>query len=130
MLPAELDERQLELPQGVGLYEVQGPLFFGAAERAVHALHASHGDSYRVLVLHLGRVPVIDVTGLVALDNAIAALVRQGKQVVIAGPLPRPDRVFERSRLLERHVGLSFASTLPEALTAAARLLAEEETAP
>lgn len=130
MLPAELDERQLELPQGVGLYEVQGPLFFGAAERAGHALHASHGDSYRVLVLHLGRVPVIDVTGLVALDNAIAALVRQGKQVVIAGPLPRPDRVFERSRLLERHVGLSFASTLPEALTAAARLLAEEETAP
>lgn len=63
--------------------------FFGAAQNAMGALHAAHGDGYSVLVLSLGHVPVIDATGLVALDNAIATLVRQGKEVVLAGPLPK-----------------------------------------
>ncbi len=120
VLQSDLDERDLTVPAGVGLYEIQGPLFFGAAEKAIGAIHASHGDSFRVVVLHLGRVPVIDATGLVALDNAVAAIVRQRKRVIIAGPLPRPDRIFERARLQDRHEGLSFAPSLAAALQLAA----------
>ena len=51
------------LPPGVGYYEVNGPLFFGAAESAMEALHASRGDTFDVLVLDLSRAPVIDATG-------------------------------------------------------------------
>src|SRR5262249_54267817 len=55
------------LPTGVILYEIDGPLFFGAAQSPMSALQASRADNFRVLVLNLGRVPVIDATGLAAL---------------------------------------------------------------
>ncbi len=111
------------VPDGVGLYEIDGPLFFGAAQNAMGALHAAHGDSYAVLVLNLGRVPVIDGTGLVAIDNAIATLRRQKKEVVIAGPLPKPRSIFEKARLEDRHDGLSFAPDLEAAFALAKRIV-------
>jgi SulP family sulfate permease len=106
----------LALPSRVALYEVNGPLFFGAAQRAMEAIHGASSDSYEVMILHLGKVPVIDGTGLVALDNAIGGLMRRKKKVVIAGPLPRPRSVFDRARLEHKHPGLVFSESLAAAI--------------
>jgi SulP family sulfate permease len=113
------------LPAGVGYYEVNGPLFFGAAESAMEALHASRGDTFDVLVLHLGRAPVIDATGFAALESAIASLIRRKKGVVLAGPLPRPQRVFEKAKLHAKHSALKVADDLEGALRVAAELVTE-----
>ncbi len=112
------------LPEGVALYRVDGPLFFGAAESAMEALHASHSDAFRVMILDLSRVPVIDTTGFTALDDAIGSLTRHGKHVVLAGPLPRPQAIFDNARFHERHRGVEVAPDLEHALTAARTLLA------
>jgi SulP family sulfate permease len=112
------------LPDGVALYRVDGPLFFGAAESAMEALHASHSDAFRVMVLDLSRVPVIDTTGFTALDDAIGSLTRHGKRVVLAGPLPRPQAIFDNARFHERHRGVEVAPDLEHALAAARTLLA------
>src|SRR5947207_12588899 len=76
-----VDERhphlKLKLPREVVLYEVNGPLFFGAAESAMDALKAI-GQRPKVLILYLGAVPAIDVTGLVALESALSRLRQQG----------------------------------------------------
>ena len=96
MLESEGESGDIKLPAKVGLYEIDGPLFFGAAQNAMGAIHAARGDRFEVMVLHLGKVPVIDATGLVALDNAIGTLTRAKKQVVLAGPLPRPRRSSRR----------------------------------
>ena len=85
----------------------------------MEALHASHADTFRVMVLDLSRVPVIDTTGFAALDDAIASLTRRHKQVVIAGPLPRPHAIFENARFHERHPGGRVAGDLDEALAIA-----------
>jgi SulP family sulfate permease len=119
------DETRPRLPDGVGLYQINGPLFFGAAEQAMEALHASHSDTFRVMVLDLGRVPAIDTTGYAALDDALASLVRHGKQVVLAGPLPHPRTIFENARFHERHRGVHLAADRDDALLLAARLAAE-----
>ena len=89
---------QLEhpIPPGIVLYEIDGPLFFGAAQRAVSAL-AQTGSGAQVVILYLGHVPAIDATGLVALESAIEKLTAEKKHVIIAGPLPEPKRVFERA---------------------------------
>lgn len=110
------------LPAGVILYEIDGPLFFGAAQSAMSALQASRADNFRVLVLNLGRVPVIDATGLAALENAIAGVIRRKKHVVIAGPLPRPRDIFDKVKLEKKYPGLSMANTLEGALKVAANL--------
>jgi SulP family sulfate permease len=115
------------LPRGVSLYQITGPLFFGAAQSALDALTATHAN-YQVLVLDLSRVPVIDATGFVALRNVLATLHRSGKRVVLAGPLPRPHVLFEKAGLLEDK-RLIIAGNLGEALQLADGLVGAVSTA-
>lgn len=115
----------VHLPHGVAYYEINGPLFFGAAQTAMRALHAIRGDRFRVLVLNLGRTSVIDATGLVALENAIDQVIRQKRRVVIAGPLPRPRRIFDKAHLEAKYPGLVITYTLDAALRVAEEIVAQ-----
>lgn len=109
-----------ELPPGVSVYEIAGALFFGAARNATSTLSNVHAD-VRVLVVDLGRVPVIDVTGLVALEGMVADMARQQCRVILAGPLPEPRAVFDRAHLGDAMI----VASRPEALELARRLVAE-----
>ncbi len=124
MLVDNTEEHRIgELPPGTSFYEVNGPLFFGAASRAMEALHASESDAFRIIVVHLGKVPVIDATGYAALENAIIALVRRKKMVILAGPLPKPQSIFEKAHLDKVYPGMvHIASDLPTALQLARQL--------
>jgi SulP family sulfate permease len=121
-LDSSEEANEIALPEGVILYEINGPLFFGAAQKAMGALNALRSDRYRVLVIHLGRVPAIDATGLVALENALCSVLRAKRRVVLAGPLPRPHEIFERARLTEKHAGLHVAEDIEAALRLAKEL--------
>jgi SulP family sulfate permease len=110
----------VRLPAGVALYEINGPLFFGAAQKAMEALSSTSTDNYRVLILSLGKVPVIDATGLAALENAIQSMMRRKKWVVVAGPLPRPDAMWAKVDLKSKFAGLEIAPTLEQAVEIAA----------
>jgi SulP family sulfate permease len=114
------------LPQGVAMYEVNGPLFFGAAQNAMDTLHAAHGDAFHTLVLHLGHVTVIDATGFAALENTLHMLHGRGKRVVIAGPLPQPESIWERAE----KEGLLRDVTIASDLTAALALVRKPTSAP
>jgi SulP family sulfate permease len=119
-------ETEHEIVSGMTLYEIAGPLFFGAAENAMNAL-AAVGSESRVVVLALGRVPSIDATGFVALESAIVRLMRAKKAVVLAGPLPEPHAVFERANLAAQHEQLFFTNTLAEGVAKARELLVPPE---
>jgi SulP family sulfate permease len=115
-------ESEYELVPGVALYEIAGPLFFGAAQNAMGAI-GSVGLDTRVIVLALGRVPSIDATGFVALESAIIRLRAQKKQVVLAGPLPEPRQVFDRANLTKHHEHVHFAENLDQGLALARELV-------
>jgi SulP family sulfate permease len=123
-LDSSEDAEAVVLPKGVILYEINGPLFFGAAQKAMGAFNRTQSNDFRVLVLHLGRVPVIDVTGLVALENMITDVIRHRRKVIIAGPLPRPQSVFERAGLEAKHKGLTIVDDLETGLVLAAKMVA------
>lgn len=125
VLDSTEEGRDAHLPDGVSLYEVNGPLFFGAAQSALDALHRSHRDSFSVLILHLGRVPVIDATGFAALESAIHSLSRRGKRVILVGPLPEPRSIFSRAQLAQHEPGLLVAPDLEHAIELAGNLVAE-----
>ena len=72
------------LPQGVAIYDISGPLFFGAAERAMGALRSIDADT-RAVIFRLEDVPTIDATGLVAFESAILELNHHGIQAVLVG---------------------------------------------
>lgn len=78
-LPAQQAE---EVPEDVIVYTVDGPFFFGAIEQFESALLHTDTDP-RAIVLKLVNVPFIDLTGLVALKDAVEALGRRGVLVAL-----------------------------------------------
>ena len=119
-------ESQFELAPGVVLFEIAGPLFFGAAQNAMSTLDAV-GEKTRVVLLALGRVPSIDASGLVALESALRRLKASHKHVVLSGPLPQPRRVFERADLPGHYDNVRFAPDLQSGITLASEIAEQLE---
>ncbi len=75
------------VPPGVRVYEVAGPLFFGAAKTAMEAIHtASGGENLdHTVIVSMQNVPTMDATGLVALESVLDRLKRSKVKVIFAG---------------------------------------------
>jgi SulP family sulfate permease len=127
ILEGTVNQSEHDLPPGVVVFEIAGPLFFGAAQNAMGAL-STIGAKTRVVVLALGNVPSIDATGLVALESALKRL--QNTQVVLSGPLPQPRQVFERADLPRHYGHVRFAATLAAGIALARELAAAEDPPP
>jgi SulP family sulfate permease len=90
------------IPRGVVVYDISGALFFGAAQKAMGVLRTI-GDQAHAVVLRMDRVPVMDTTGLVALESAIAQLARQGCVAIVTGLKDQPRALLEKARFAERN---------------------------
>jgi len=115
-LDASQEGGAVALPKGAVLYEINGPLFFGAARKAMRTFQLEGSRDFRVLIVDLGRVPIIDATGLVALESGLTSVLRTKRSVILAGPLPRPREVFERANLSAKHPGLHVVADLGAAV--------------
>lgn len=98
---AELVSAAPSSPHGGGLpgvveYRVAGPLFFGAAAKAMGALH-NVDPGARAVLIDLREVPVIDATGVVNLASAVARMRRAGVLVVLGGIQEQPMRALLRA---------------------------------
>lgn len=71
-----------KLPPGVRLFDVNGPLFFGAAEKFQNAL-TEINDRQQVIIIRLRHVPLIDATGMHRMGHVIQQLERQKKRVFL-----------------------------------------------
>jgi SulP family sulfate permease len=72
------------VPPGVRIYEMAGPLFFGAAKTAMEAIHTAGGLDHSVII-SMRNVPTMDATGLVALESVLDRLKRSKVKVIFAG---------------------------------------------
>lgn len=82
-LADELGEHGLsELPAGIMVFEIAGPMFFGAVENFERVLLQTHTDP-STLIIRLRRVPFMDITGIQTLEEVMAKLRRRGVQVLL-----------------------------------------------
>jgi sulfate permease, SulP family len=109
------------LPPDVVLYDIGGPLFFGAAQKAMSAIESVEG-AVRIVLLDVRDVPVMDATGLVGLESAVERLVRRGVQVILGGVNPQPAALLERAGWRSEEGRLVICESFDDAL-ALARLL-------
>ena len=96
LLAADHEELHAALPPGVVVYQIAGPLFFGAAQRAMSALQRWE-KGVKVVVLDLRAVPAIDATGLFNLRSAVDRLRRERIKVVLAGVQHQPLRALAKA---------------------------------
>jgi SulP family sulfate permease len=122
LVSAEELDLDRPLPPNLLLYEIAGPLFFGAAQKAMTAVRAV-AKGVKVVVFDLRAVPLLDATGLVALDSTVLKLRQAGVFVVLAGVQSGPLRVLARAGWRNRDgelaIGTSFDKALGLALAAA-----------
>ena len=117
LLPADHDDLRGALPPGVVVYQIAGPLFFGAAQRAMAALQRWE-RGVKVVVLDLRSVPAIDGTGLFNLREAVDRLRREKIKVVLAGVQSQPLRALAKAGWRsdpELGIGTSFEKALERA---------------
>lgn len=78
------DEEHLIIPDGVEVYEINGPYFFGIANKFEDII-ADMKARPKVRVIRMRRVPFVDSTGLHNLENLCAMSRSEGIQVVLSG---------------------------------------------
>jgi sulfate permease, SulP family len=93
--------RTRAVPEGVEVYEINGPFFFGAAEMFKDRLGRIAGKP-KVLILRMRHVPAIDSTGLHALRELVERSRREGSLVILSDVHAQPVVALERSGMYER----------------------------
>jgi SulP family sulfate permease len=84
------------MPSNVLTYEVAGPLFFGAAERALSQLHVVD-RRVNVVLMDLRAVPTMDATGLVNLQSTLRRLHSANIYTILAGVQEQPLHLMARA---------------------------------
>jgi sulfate permease, SulP family len=121
MLPAG------SLPPGVVVYSIEGPLFFGAAEKLERTL-AHIQRPATTLLLRMSQVPFMDATGISAMEEIITDFLKHGATVVLCEVRPNVLYKLERAGVI-RHLGSNnVADTLALALLRAKVIDAARET--
>lgn len=105
-------------PAGVRIYHIAGPMFFGAAKTAMQSLDVADASA-RIVILEMQHVPVMDATGLVALETMLDRLQRSGREVIIAGLPAEPAEMLTRAGIKRVPGRLAFAPELETAISMA-----------
>lgn len=81
-LKDELTHSQIDLPKNTIVYKIQGPFFFGAAEKLERAFGVTHSDP-RNIIFRLKDVPFMDMTGLETFHEIITQFRKRGVNVYL-----------------------------------------------
>lgn len=104
-----------QLPAGVLIYTIEGPLFFGAAETFERALAQTHSDP-RLLIIRLKHVPFMDITGLQTLEEVIGQLHKRGIVVKLCEANLKVHAKLERVGILHAIGAQNYHRDLSSAL--------------
>jgi SulP family sulfate permease len=106
-----------QFPPGVEVFDVQGPLFFGAAQRFEEALNEMRIKP-RAVIVRIRDVHHIDATGLRALEQLCHRCRKSGTRFLLVGVHPQARALLEKSGLAEAIGGENLAPTLDAAVRA------------
>lgn len=111
-----------EIPKGVEIFEISGPLFFGASTFFQENLFLMDNRP-KVLIILLKNVPVFDATGLKALDETIKKSKKFGTETILVGLNKQPLIVLKKSKLYEILGEKKLCRNINEALEISRRIV-------
>jgi SulP family sulfate permease len=111
------------IPKGVEVYEINGPFFFGAAEKFKNTL-LEVSRKPKVLIIRMRNVLAIDSTGMHALKDLVRSTKRDGTAIFLSDVHSQPLIALGRSELLDEIGEERMFGSIDEALAEAAALTA------
>ena len=126
-LESELSSGNLEhltIPQGVEVYEINGPYFFGAGNR-FEEIMASFGDRPKVRIIRMRKVPFVDSTGIHNLTNLCIMSKKEGIHIVLSGVNEKVNSQLQKADFYKLIGEENICSHINIALERAKEIIAE-----
>lgn len=99
---ANQDEgQQLSIPEGVKIFEISGPFFFGIANKFEEAEKQTGGDEALIRIIRLYRVPFIDSTGMNNLRTFINRSKENGLRIILSGAQREVRESLEKNGIVD-----------------------------
>ncbi len=90
------NEENLVIPEGVEVYEIDGPFFFGIANKFDDVM-AAMSDKPKVRIIRMRRIPFIDSTGIHNLHNLISMSHKEDIKIILSGVNDDVRKMLERN---------------------------------
>lgn len=111
-----------DVPPGVEVFEIQGPFFFGAADRFKEAIDLIE-KPVPVVILRIRHVPAIDATGLHMIREFLHELKKDSTTLILSGVHAQPLFAMERSGLWDEVGEENIFGNIDDALNRAREIL-------
>lgn len=115
-----------EIPKGVEVFEVEGALFFGAAQKFKEAMIQVENPP-KVRIIRMDKVPVIDASGLHILKNFIEYSKNHGTSVIISELQNQPKSIISKSDIVEKTGEANIVENIDSAFERAKKIIGIKE---
>ena len=116
----------LTIPEGVEVYEINGPYFFGAGNKFEEVM-AAFGDRPKVRIIRMRKVPFVDSTGIHNLTNLCEMSHNEGIEVVLSGVCEKVHKQLEKARFYDILGNKNICSHINLALERAKEITGEKK---
>lgn len=106
---------KVQLPEGVLIYEINGPFFFGAAEKFTETIRQM-STVPDVLIVRMRHVTAIDATGIKTLEDILKKTSHQKTRLIISDIHSQPYLALERAGFLSRLGENNLFTTIEDAI--------------
>jgi len=115
-----LNEEKLKIPDGVEVYEIDGPYFFGIANKFDEVMLETN-EKPNVRIIRMRKVPFIDSTGLHNLETLCLQAKKEGIKIILSGVNDNVRKTFQKAGF-EKYLSKEYiCSNINEALEKAAK---------
>ena len=121
----DADQRD-DLPEGVEVFRIAGPLFFGVATDLLETFKAM-GQMPRVLIVRMRLVPYLDPTAEAVLEGLAKDCQQANTQLIFSGLQPQPMAILQRAGIKSGKNGVLFAPDFQSALGEALAKASEQQ---
>ncbi len=115
-----------ELPKSVRVYEINGPMFFGMADR-ISDISVKEFTKY--LIIRMRGVPSLDATGMNALENLYKYCSENGVRLIFSHANEQPMKTMEHAGFVDLVGKDNFRANIDDAIEYATKLIEKEEQA-
>ncbi len=108
--------RLKEVPAGTMVYEITGPIFFGASDKIADIFRAA---DHKVVILRMRAVPAVDASGIHTFENIIEICKKQNMTLILSHVNEQPMKTFKKAGMVEEIGEENFCPNIDAALARA-----------
>ena len=105
-----------DIPENISIYDINGPMFFGAAQNALKTL-LNVNENTNIVILNMKNVPMIDMTGIITLESIVENFESKNKKLVFCGLSERILKKLEKAHFHFDGVTLKSFDNLHDSIT-------------